>query len=74
MNCCFVWRIKMKQFSLKTLEKKAFRSFFKNGIYDVFLGLILLSLGLPFILNEFGLIDYKTIMIPLLISLILFAI
>ena len=64
----------MKRLSFKTLEKKAFRSFFKNSIYDVFLGLILLSFGLPLILNEFGLIDYKTIMMPLLISLILFAI
>ena len=31
----------MEQLSFKTLEKKAFRSFFKDGIYDVFLGLIL---------------------------------
>lgn len=61
----------MEQLSFKTLEKKAFRSFFKDGIYDVFLGLILLGLGLPFILNEFGLIDYETITMPLLIPLIL---
>jgi len=64
----------MKQLSFKTLKKKAFRSFFKDGIYDVFLGLILLSFGLPLILNAFGLIDCKTIMMPLLISLILLAI
>jgi len=61
----------MEQLSFKTLEKRAFRSFFKDGIYDVFLGLILLGLGLPFILNEFELIDYETITMPLLIPLIL---
>ncbi|UCC40490.1 MAG: hypothetical protein JSV96_03325 [Candidatus Aminicenantes bacterium] len=61
----------MEQLNFKTLEKKAFRSFFKDGIYDVFLGLILLSLGLPLILNEFGLIDYETITMPLLIPFIL---
>jgi len=59
----------MEQLSFKALEKKAFRSFFKDGIYDVFLGLILLSFGLPLILNEFGLLDYVTIKMPLLIPL-----
>lgn len=61
----------MEQLDIKTLEKKAFRSFFKDGIYDLFMGLILLSFGLPLILNEFGLIDYETITMPLLIPLIL---
>ena len=61
----------MEQLNFKTLEKKAFRSFFKDGIYDVFLGLILLSLGLPMMLNEFGLINYETITMPLLIPIIL---
>jgi hypothetical protein len=60
----------MEQLNIKTLEKKAFRSFFRDGIYDVFLGAILLSLGLPLILNEFGWIDYETIIMPLLIPLI----
>lgn len=64
----------MEQLSSKTLEKRAIHSFFKNGIHIVFLGLILLSLVLPMILNEFGLIDYKTIMMPLLILLIMFLI
>jgi hypothetical protein len=61
----------MKQWNFKTLEKKAFRSFFKDGIYDVFLGSILLSFGLPLILNEFGLLDYVTITMPMLIPLVL---
>ena len=56
---------------MKALEKKAFRSFFKDGIYDVFLGLILLSFGLPMMLNEFGWIDYKTMTWPLVFGLIL---
>ncbi len=61
----------MEQLNMKALEKKAFRSFFKDGIYDVFLGLILLSLGLPMMLNEFGWIDYVTKTMPILIPLIL---
>ncbi len=61
----------MENLNLKMLEKKAFRSFFKDGIYDVFLGLILLSFGLPLILNEFGWIDYVTITMPLLIPIVL---
>jgi hypothetical protein len=62
---------KMEQLNIKALEKKAFRSFFRDGIYDVFLGTILLSFGLPLILNEFGWMDYETMTIPLLISIIL---
>ena len=61
----------MEQMDIKTLEKKAFRSFFKDGIYDLFMGLLLLSFGLPLILQEFGWIDYETIAMPLLIPLIL---
>ncbi|MDH5386298.1 MAG: hypothetical protein OEY18_16480 [Candidatus Aminicenantes bacterium] len=61
----------MEQLDIKTLEKKAFRSFFKDGIYDLFWGLILLSFGLPLIFQEFGWIDYVTITMPLLIPLIL---
>jgi len=30
---------------LKELEKKAYRSFFKDGIWDVYLGLLLLAMG-----------------------------
>ncbi len=56
---------------MKALEKKAFRSFFKDGIYDVFLGLILLSFGLPMMLNEFGWIDYETMTWPLVFALTL---
>jgi hypothetical protein len=61
----------MEQLNMKALEKKAFRSFFKDGIYDVFLGLILLSFGLPMMLNEFGWIDYKTMTWPLVFALTL---
>ncbi len=61
----------MAQLNMKALEKKAFRSFFKDGIYDVFLGLILLSLGLPFILNEFGWLDYETMIWPLVFAFVL---
>jgi hypothetical protein len=61
----------MEQLNMKALEKKAFRSFFKDGIYDVFLGLILLSLGLPMMLSEFGWMDYETITYPLVIPLIM---
>jgi hypothetical protein len=61
----------MEQLNIKALEKKAFRSFFRDGIYDVFLGTILLSLGLPLILREFGWIHWETMTIPLVISIIL---
>jgi hypothetical protein len=61
----------MEQLNMKALEKKAFRSFFKDGIYDVFLGLILLSFGLPMMLNEFGWIDYETMIWPLVFALTL---
>jgi hypothetical protein len=61
----------VEQLNIKVLEKKAFRSFFRDGIWDVFLGAILLSFGLPLILNEFGWIDYVTKTMPLLIPLIL---
>ena len=61
----------MEQLNAKALEKKAFRSFFKDGIYDLFLGLILLSFGLPLIFNEFGWFDYITHRLPLLIPILL---
>ena len=61
----------MEQLNIKALEKKAFRSFFRDGIYDVFLGTILLSFGLPLILREFGWIHWETMTIPLVISIIL---
>jgi hypothetical protein len=60
----------MEQLNIKALEKKAFRSFFKDGIYDVFLGGILLSLSLPLMLKEFGWPDYETMAIPMIISII----
>jgi len=60
----------MEQLNIKALEKRAFRSFFRDGIYDVFLGGILLSFGLPLILSEFGWIHYETMAIPLIISII----
>ena len=63
--------VKMEQLNIKTLEKHAFRTFFRDGIYDLFLGLILLSFGLPMIFTEFGLIDYVTKKLPLLIPLLL---
>jgi len=61
----------MEQLNMKALEKKAFRSFFKDGIYDVFLGLMLLSFGLPLMLNEFGWIDYEKMTWPLVFALTL---
>jgi hypothetical protein len=62
---------KMEKQNFKMLEKRAFRSFFKDGIYDLFLGLILLSFGLPLTLQELGWIDYETITMPLLIPLLI---
>jgi hypothetical protein len=61
----------MEQLNAKALEKKAFRSFYKDGIYDLFIGLILLSFGLPRIFKEFGWLEYVTQRLPLLIPILL---
>ncbi|MDJ0835682.1 MAG: hypothetical protein QNK37_04145 [Acidobacteriota bacterium] len=56
---------------LKQLERKAFRSFYQDGLWDIYLGLLLLGMGLPRILDELGLPSAPgreaLIMLPLVI-------
>jgi hypothetical protein len=40
--------------SLKQLERRAYRSFFKDGLWDISLGLLLLALGVGAALSRFG--------------------
>ncbi len=40
--------------SLKDLERKAYRSFFKDGIWDIYLGILLLSLGVGGAISRAG--------------------
>jgi hypothetical protein len=40
--------------SLRALERKAYRSFFRDGLWDVYLGLLLLTMGIPVLLARPG--------------------
>ena len=53
---------------LKSLERKAYRSIFEDGIWDLFIGLIILSLGLStFLSSILNLDDLWVAVIPTLI-------
>ena len=53
---------------LKALEKRAYRSTFEDGIWDLFIGLIILSIGLGPLIGLFiNLSEFWNIMIPSLI-------
>ncbi|MFX0076288.1 MAG: hypothetical protein ACFE96_12660 [Candidatus Hermodarchaeota archaeon] len=41
-----------EQIDLKSLEKKAYRSLFEDGLWDIFIGIIILSLGLSTLLGS----------------------
>ncbi len=61
-----------KNMDLKTLEKRAYRSTFEDGIWDLFIGLIILSLGLaPLFGLASNFTDFWSIIIPSLIINIL---
>ncbi|MBN2030624.1 hypothetical protein JW824_10305 [bacterium] len=54
--------------NLKELEKKAFRSFFKDGLWDIFIGLVLLQFFVfPLYVSDLGLGDFwsVTVFLPL---------
>jgi len=44
----------MTMFNLNEIEKKAYRSTFQDGIWDIFLGLVLLILALGALLSNIG--------------------
>jgi len=39
-----------EKLSLKEMEKKVFRSYYEDGLWEIYLGLLLLNMGLPFVL------------------------
>ncbi len=45
---------KMKDIDLKQIEQKAYKMFFKDGIWDITMGLLVLSLGFAPLLDEVG--------------------
>ncbi|MEJ2757088.1 MAG: hypothetical protein P8046_01275 [Anaerolineales bacterium] len=47
--------------NLKELEQKAFRSFFQDGIWDIFFGLIMLAMYISSLFNESGNSGLKTL-------------
>lgn len=47
--------------NLKELEKKAFRSFYQDGIWDIFFGLIMLAMYSSSLFNESGNSGLKTL-------------
>ncbi|MFX1553355.1 MAG: hypothetical protein ACFFBV_05450 [Promethearchaeota archaeon] len=61
---------------LKALEKKAYRSVFNDGLWDLFIGLIILSLGLSTLIGSFlNLSELWNIIVPsLLLNIMAFLI
>jgi hypothetical protein len=53
----------MTAFNLNEIEKKAFRSTFQDGIWDIFLGLLLLNLSFGALLSNSGVSEGLTIII-----------
>ncbi len=57
-----------EKIDLKTLEKKAYRSVFNDGLWDIFIGMLILNLGVGPLFNDlFESLDFLT---PLISSLI----
>jgi len=53
----------LQQLNLKEIERKAWRSTFQDGLWDIYLGLILFSMALSNLLAETSLDDVKRYMI-----------
>jgi hypothetical protein len=54
-----------EEINLKSLEKKAYRSFFEDGLWDLFIGVIILSLGVSISLSALlNLPEIWTVIIP----------
>ncbi|HJN49550.1 MAG: hypothetical protein QGI68_00670 [Pseudomonadales bacterium] len=59
--------------SLKEIEKKAYRSTFQDGLWDIFFGLVLLGWTVPALLSEIGFTSpLYDLLMPLLAVLVLF--
>ncbi|MCJ7813777.1 hypothetical protein MUP95_10735 [bacterium] len=57
--------------NLKELEKKAFRSYFEDGLWDIFVGIILLQFFvIPLYISDLGLGDFWSAVIFLPVYMI----
>jgi hypothetical protein len=64
----------MTKFNLREIEKKAYRSTFQDGIWDIFLGLLLLNLAFGALLANSGVSEgLNMTILTALVVLILFA-
>jgi hypothetical protein len=61
---------KMKQLSLKEAERKAFRMTFQDGIWDIFLGLVILQFAVIPLLTDLGWGDFWSSMVMLPVYLL----
>ena len=60
-------------FDLKELEKKAFRSFFEDGLWDIFIGLVLLQFFVfPLYINDLGFGDFWSVVVFLPLYMVTF--
>ena len=54
-----------QNFNLKELERKAFRSTFQDGLWDIFLGLLLLAMAIGALLSDIGMSEAGSMLIYL---------
>lgn len=58
-----------EQINLKEIESKAWRSVFQDGIWDIYLGLLLLAMGASSLMDKLGIPEFASmsIYIPLMV-------
>jgi len=44
----------MKQFNLKEIERRAYRSTFEDGLFDIFYGCLIILLGTTALIDKAG--------------------
>lgn len=52
-----------QEINLKELEKKAFRSYHEDGIWDIFLGLIMMAIAVNAFLSKIGVHELQTMIV-----------
>ncbi len=60
----------MTMFNLNEIEKKAYRSTFQDGIWDIFLGLVLLILALGALLSNIGVPEGRNMIILVVLQVL----
>jgi len=65
-----------RSISLKELERKAFRSNFQDGLWDIFIGVIILQLAIVPLFSDLNLGDFWSLMayLPIMLSVMIFVI